>query len=111
MTLGAYTQGGYTILSEDYHMTVTPQVLIGWDHDGLNLDGFKVYVNGGTEPVVTLDSAARTVSGPDLGLISGEYTITVSAFNAAAESVAAELTINVVTEAPAAPDNFRVISV
>ena len=111
---GSAPQGGLLTQTEGLFMTVTPNVVLGWDHSGENVDGFKIYVRVDLEPagdpVLTVDPIARTVNGSDLGLTPGEWLVLVSAFNAAGESEVAELSINVVTDPPVAPDNFRVIS-
>ena len=111
---GSVSQGGLYVQAEGSFMTVTTNVVLGWDHSGENVDGFNIYVQPPGDPsgesVLTVDSSVRTVNGPDLGLTAGEVSILVSAFNAFGESPVAELSLNVVTAPPVAPDNFRVIS-
>ena len=111
---GSVSQGGLYVQAEGSFMTVTTNVVLGWDHSGENVDGFNIYVRLPSdppgEPVLTVGSSVRTVNGTDLGLTAGEVLVLISAFNAAGESAVAELSINVVTAPPVAPDNFRVIS-
>jgi hypothetical protein len=91
-------------------MTVTQAAVFGWDHAGENVDGFRVYVDGASEPAVSFDADARSVAALDLGLAEGLYSLAVAAFNAIGESTMALLDIAVVTDVPAPPENFRVLS-
>lgn len=80
-----------------------------WDHDGVNLDGFKFYIDG---TVSDLGLVIRRPDGtyriPFPALTPGTHTLEVSAYNIAGESGKAVLSIRVVV-IPADPTNLIIV--
>ncbi len=72
----------------DVPSPVPPTTRLGWDHDGLNLEGFRLYdlPEGGALVVVVdaIPAAARSLPFP--ALTPGLHTLTLRAFLASRES-------------------------
>lgn len=82
-----------------------------FDHDGLDTDGYQLYINGA---VVRTVGVAALVNGSVLipfpaGLPKGTYTFEVHAYNAIGEGVGAQLTLSVTAGNPSNPKNPRII--
>jgi hypothetical protein len=88
-----------------------PTVKIGWDHDGVNTDGYALFVDGTRTVIVatcTGTGAARTCDTPFPAMTPGVHVLKVAAFNAAGEAESAPLTVTVFVK-PGDPGNVRII--
>ena len=80
---------------------------LAWDHNGINVDGFKLFIDGGNVfdlGLPTPEPDGKYLS-PFPALTPGPHTLEVSAFNVAGESGKATLVVNVVV-VPADPTNL-----
>jgi hypothetical protein len=83
-------------------------VQVAYDHDGLNVDGFRLKVDG-TPLATTVGKDVRVI---DLApLPSGNHTILVTAFNTDGETDSDPLLIYVKKPGPSKPLNPRIVSV
>lgn len=81
------------------------------DHDGLDTDSYKIYVNGAvfnTLPVTALVSGVITFDFP-AGLVKGTYTIYIEAIGPGGVTASDTLTLTVTPGNPHKPLNIRVI--
>ncbi len=81
------------------------------DHDGLDTDGYRVYLNGGlwqTVPVASLVAGVVTFDFPT-GLIKGTYVIYVEAFSTAGAASSTTVTLTVTSGNPTPPRNPRIV--
>ena len=83
---------------------------LAWDHNGINVDGFKLFIDGGTG--VDLGLPTPQPDGryqvPFPALTPGTHTLEVAAFNVAGDSGRAVLVIEVVV-IPADPTNLGIV--
>lgn len=87
-----------------------PTIKLGWDHDGINTDGYKLSIDG-TVTVITPTCVAgtpRTCEIPFPALTPGNHTILVIAFNAAGEAASDPFLVTVFVQ-PAKATNLRII--
>ena len=80
---------------------------LGWNHNGINVDGFKLFIDGGNVfdlGLPTPEPDGKYLS-PFPALTPGPHTLEVLAFNVAGESGKAVLVVNVVV-VPADPSNL-----
>lgn len=82
---------------------------LAWNHDGVNLDGFALYVDGTRSdvglPTRQPDGSYRI---PFPALTPGNHTLEVAAYNLAGESTRITLTVTVVV-VPAPPTGLRIV--
>jgi hypothetical protein len=85
-------------------------VKIGFDHDGINTDGYALIVDG-TRATVTPTCAGtpRTCTIPFPALTPGTHTFVIAAFNAAGEATSTPVSW-VVFVKPGDPTNVRIIT-
>lgn len=87
--------------------TVVPAnqpVTLAWDSDGVNVSGFKVYVDDAAPILVPASDRSVKVT-----LASGTHTIVVSAYNPDAETKSPALSQIAKQPAPNAPTQLRFI--
>jgi hypothetical protein len=86
------------------------QFTLAATHDGVNVDGFRVYVDGAQAapdiPASAVVSGTVT-SAPLAGLTPGSHTLQMSAFNAIGEVKSAPLLISAIT-LPTAPTGLKI---
>lgn len=84
---------------------------LAWDHDGVDTDGYQVYVNGTAQytlPVSALVSGTASVKFP-VGLPKGTYVFEIHAYNSLGEGVSVPLSLSVTQGNPTNPKNPRII--
>lgn len=84
---------------------------VAWDHDGLNVTGFAITVDGvrtdlGMTPVKV--GTTYTIPAPAQLNVTGSHTITVEAYNGNGNAVSLPLTITVY-KLPNPVSNLRII--
>lgn len=88
-----------------------PTTRLGFDHDGVNTDGYRLKVDDVTALVTatcTGVAAARTCEIPFPALTPGNHTLWVIAFNAAGEAASDPFPVTVFVQ-PAKATNIRII--
>lgn len=88
-----------------------PTVKIGFDHDGVNTDGYALIVDSvRTVTVATCagTGAARTCTMPFPAMTPGTHAVQVEAFNAAGVGISTPLSV-VVFVKPGDPLNVRIL--
>lgn len=81
------------------------------DHDGLDTDSYRIYVNGAvfnTLPETALVAGVITFSFP-AGLVKGTYVIYIEAIGPGGVTASDTLTLTVTPGPPKKPLNIRVI--
>lgn len=81
-----------------------------WDHDGVNLDGFSIYLDA-TPKVDAMKPVpvGTTYCIPFPAMTPGSHSITITAYNVKGESAKpAPLTLTLIINVPAIPSNIRI---
>lgn len=86
------------------------------DHDGADVQGFRLYENGAIKATMTATSAGCTGTVPCApafsylnGLPVGVYVFFIEAFNADGAAASTTITLTVTAGPPKAPTNPRII--
>ena len=88
-----------------------PTVKIGFEHDGVNTDGYALIVDSVrtvTVATCTGTGAARTCTTPFPAMTPGLHSLQVEAFNAAGVGISTPLSVTVFVK-PTDPTNVRII--
>lgn len=90
-------------------------IMLAWEHDEVNLDGFHLYVDSGTPNATVTDMGLPPKTGvqfryPFPALTPGVHQLEVDAYNIAGNSGRASLSVRVVV-VPVTPTNFQIITV
>ena len=110
--IGVLTLGGFGFsLSAQVPVPTPPppSTQLSWDHDGIDVDGFALVVDGMRQD---LGAVARQPDGsyaiPFPTLTRGNHILVVEAYNVAGRAASGEFQVRVVA-LPAQPRNLRVV--
>lgn len=100
-----------TVLAQQPVPAPTPSTTkLAWNHDGVNVDGFRLTIDGGTP--TDLGAVTRQADGhyeiAFPALTPGLHTLSLVAYNIAGNSASAVLSVRLVA-IPADPTNLRII--
>lgn len=88
---------------------IPPTTMLAWDHDGVSVDGFALYVDGvRSDLALPPRQSDGSYRAPFPALTPGTHTIEIAAYNLAGESTRASLSVRVVV-IPSAPSNLRIV--
>ncbi len=91
-------------------LPVPTSTYLAFDHDGMNTDGYRLYVDGGAATALLITAVNGHWETTFPALTPGPHTLIVRAFNTAGESPDSNvLAVRVVVTIPTAVSNLRIV--